>query len=171
MSREIDLLRSLHPDAAARPDELAVEKLKLMAFIEGMRRAAPPVMPRVIPHLVYSDVAGAIPWLTRAFGFAELQSLRVLDEDGSIGHCAMSVGDPEGRGVVMMGPPSVHGGAPSGGVSATVHIYVRDIERHYARAVEAGARILIPLETAPWGDRRYQAADPEGRLWHFAECK
>ena len=50
-----------------------------------------------------------------------------------------------------------------------LYVYVDDVDGHYQRAREAGAVIVTELEDQAWGDRRYQAADPEGHQWTFAE--
>ncbi|MGH7755458.1 MAG: VOC family protein [Vulcanimicrobiaceae bacterium] len=33
----------------------------------------------------------------------------------------------------------------------------------------AGATIVLELANQPWGDRRYQASDPKGHQWSFAQ--
>jgi uncharacterized glyoxalase superfamily protein PhnB len=48
-------------------------------------------------------------------------------------------------------------------------VYVDDVDAHYERAKAAGATIELELTTYPWGDRRYQAIDPEGHHWGFAQ--
>jgi uncharacterized glyoxalase superfamily protein PhnB len=48
-------------------------------------------------------------------------------------------------------------------------VYVDDVRGHYERAKVAGADIVSELEELPWGDRRYQASDPEGHQWTFAQ--
>ncbi len=48
-------------------------------------------------------------------------------------------------------------------------VYVDDVDAHYQRATAAGATIVLELANQPWGDRRYQASDPEGHQWSFAQ--
>jgi len=50
-----------------------------------------------------------------------------------------------------------------------VNVYVQDVDAHYQRAKAEGAEIVLDLEDMFWGDRRYEALDPEGHRWHFAE--
>jgi uncharacterized glyoxalase superfamily protein PhnB len=71
--------------------------------------------------------------------------------------------------VITLGEPSVHAGSPRAGVSSMLYVYVDDVDGHYARARAAGATIVVGLADRPWGDRTYQAADPEGHQWTFAE--
>jgi uncharacterized glyoxalase superfamily protein PhnB len=49
-----------------------------------------------------------------------------------------------------------------------VLIFVDNIDKHYARAKDAGARILSEPEDAPQG-RRYRAEDLEGHRWMFMQ--
>ena len=69
----------------------------------------------------------------------------------------------------MMGPPSVHGDSPRLGVSSMLDVTVNDVEGHYRRARAADAEVVIDLEDAPWGVRRYQARDLEGHQWQFSQ--
>jgi uncharacterized glyoxalase superfamily protein PhnB len=93
----------------------------------------------------------------------------VVDDTGAVGHAEKQVGALPSDGLIMLGPPSVHGDSPRRGVSAMCHVYVADVDRHFATAVAAGAAIALELRNEPWGERRYQATDPEGHQWHFAQ--
>ena len=46
-------------------------------------------------------------------------------------------------------------------------MHVDDPDVHFARAVAAGAEILIPIESKPYGGRGYTCKDPEGYVWAF----
>ncbi len=121
--------------------------------------------PRIVPHLIYEDAAGAIVWLNRAFGFTERASARHSSSGGTVERAQMEVGDS----LFTLGLPSIHGGSPKRGVSTMLHVYVDDVDAHYRRARAAGATIVLELADQPWGDRRYQATDLEGHQWSFAQ--
>jgi PhnB protein len=126
----------------------------------------PPVgFPRMLPHLIYEDVGAAIDVLTDMFGFQERTSARHASADGTISRTQMQVADS----VITLGQPSIHGESPRRGVSSMLYIYVDDVDAHFQRASSAGATIVTEPETMPWGDRRYQATDPEGHQWTFAQ--
>ncbi len=125
----------------------------------------PDGFPRIVPHLIYDDVGAAVTWLCRVFGFSERTWARHLHADGTVGRTQLQVYDS----VMTVGPPSVHGQSPSGGVSSMLLVYIDDVDAHYERARAEGASIVTPLEELPWGDRRYQASDPEGHQWTFAQ--
>lgn len=122
-------------------------------------------MQTVTPYLLYEDVAAAIEWLSRAFGFEE--RLRLADDSGTVTHAELGLDD----GVVYLGHPGPDYRSPrrTGTSSHLVHVYVDDVEAHHARAVEAGAPVLGALEDTPYGDRRYDTEDLEGQRWSFAQ--
>jgi PhnB protein len=121
--------------------------------------------PRITPYLLYEDVAGALDWLTSAFGFRE--RLRFPGEDGTITHAEMELAD----GVIMLGDPGPDYQSPKrlGGATQLVHVYVDDVDAHFEHARAAGATILSAPKDEEYGDRRYDAEDPEGHRWSFAQ--
>jgi uncharacterized glyoxalase superfamily protein PhnB len=125
----------------------------------------PERVPRITPYLLYEDVSGALDWLAKAFGFRE--RLRFEDEQGTVTHAEMSLGD----GVVMMGHPGPDYRSPKrlGQSTQQVHVYVDDVDAHFERARAAGATIVAEPGDQPYGDRRYDAEDPEGVRWSFAQ--
>jgi PhnB protein len=50
----------------------------------------------------------------------------------------------------------------------TLSVYVTDVDATYARALEAGAIALRPVETHFYGDRSGQFEDPFGHRWTVA---
>ncbi|HTF34469.1 MAG TPA: VOC family protein [Myxococcota bacterium] len=125
----------------------------------------PENMPRVTPYLYYEDVAGALTWLAKAFGLRE--RLRMPGPSGGIMHAEMELAD----GVIMMGRPDPNYKNPKhlGHVTQSLYVYVNDVDKHFIRAKEAGAKILAEPTDQFYGDRRYGAEDPEGHQWFFAQ--
>ena len=122
-------------------------------------------MPQTItPYLLYEDVATMLDWLSRAFGFEE--RLRYADESGNVTHAEMALGD----GTIYLGDPGGDYRSPksTGAWPAQVSVYVDDVDAHYESALAAGAVIRQEPQDQPYGDRRYDAYDPEGQLWSFA---
>ena len=164
---DLDLVRLLRPAADVDSGLLERERTKLMATISEQSQAVqspPPGTPQIIPHLPYEDVAAAIEWLERAFGFREVEEARI-ESPGGI-HAEMTIG----AGRVMLGTPGGHGAFPpkgSGSPSQLLSVYVDDVDAHYARARAEGARICAELEDKFYGDRVYEANDLEGHRWSF----
>lgn len=46
---------------------------------------------------------------------------------------------------------------------------VEGIDDEYERLREAGAEIVTPIETEPWGERYFQMADPNGVIYQFVQ--
>ena len=120
--------------------------------------------PRISAYLLYRDVAGAIDWLTKAFGLRE--RMRLPGPDGAVSHAELEFAD----GLVMMGCPGPGYRNPRdlGAATQSLYVYVDDVDAHYARARAAGAKILQEPADEFYGDRRYGAEDPEGHHWYFA---
>jgi len=125
-------------------------------------------MPRITPHLFYDDVAAAIDWLVKAFGF-EIR-LRMTDKAGVVVHGEVELKDS----LVMLGlaaeveaweSPRTLGGR----VSQRLYVFVDDVDAHYERALSAGAEIIREPADQYWGDRVYESIDPEGHRWKFAQ--
>ena len=50
----------------------------------------------------------------------------------------------------------------------TLWLYVRDCDAAFRRAVDAGAKITMPVAEQFWGDRMGAVVDPYGYGWTFA---
>jgi len=125
----------------------------------------PPGYQRVSPYFLYEDAAREVEYLKRTFGFKERRSTT-----GAAGrtHHELLLGED---GLVMLGQMSESFRGPrSLGIqpASMVHVYVDDVDALHERAKAAGAEVTA-LETAPVGDRRFTATDPEGQLWVFAQ--
>jgi uncharacterized glyoxalase superfamily protein PhnB len=109
-----------------------------------------------IPYLLYEDAPAAIEFLTRAFGFREIN--RTTGADGVVLNCEL-VG-PAG-GDVSLGQMQ-----PSG--TSVVYLYFDDVDAHHDRATAEGASIVDEPADQSYGDRRYAAKDTQGHVWYFA---
>ena len=121
-------------------------------------------MNRISPYLFYEDAEGAADFLVRAFGFEEQE--RAVGGAGRL-HVTLKLGEA----TLMLGQGGEDYRSPrsSDHATAMVHVYLDgDLEAHRERARAAGAEIVTELAEQPNGDRRYDAVDPEGHLWSFA---
>ena len=119
----------------------------------------------ITPYLYYEDVGAALKFLTKAFGFRKLG--RPVRRGGKINHAAMKVG----QDLLMMGcPPTAYRNPKRlGQATQCLYINVDDVDKHFARAKKAGAKILEAPAATEYGHRRYGAEDPEGHQWYFAK--
>ena len=120
----------------------------------------------ITPYLLYEDVAGALKFLSKAFGFKKYGE-QFRGPDGKLNHAAMQLGDD----TIMMGYPGPQYKNPKRLGQATQNMYVTvdDVNTHFKRAQKAGARILEEPQDTFYGHRRYGAEDPEGHQWYFAQ--
>jgi uncharacterized glyoxalase superfamily protein PhnB len=131
------------------------------------------------PMLMYEDGPAAMDWLGAAFGFAE--RTRWLDDDGRLSHGELVT--PGGDGLVMLAGtvPAYEGPrrhrehcAAAAAWSEVpwvlngVMVRVPDVDAHFERAKQAGARILSEPEDNPYG-RSYRVEDLEGQRWMFQQ--
>lgn len=135
--------------------------------------------PRISASIFYEDASRAIDWLCRAFGF-EVR-FKVEGGGGVIHHSELTFG----AGVIMVGTVGDRGARPEmtwrksprslgGANTQSLFVYVDDVEAHCARARVAGAKIVSEPKTNDygddhWADRVYEAEDPDGHHWWFAE--
>jgi uncharacterized glyoxalase superfamily protein PhnB len=123
-------------------------------------------MHTVTPHLICAGAADAIEFYKKAFNAVELG--KVPGPRGKLLHAMIRIGDS----AVMLvdefpdwnsfGPKSLKGSP------VTIHLYVQDVDAFFKQAVEAGAKITMPLEDTFWGDRYGKLEDPFGHSWSVA---
>jgi uncharacterized glyoxalase superfamily protein PhnB len=117
-------------------------------------------MGQITPYLTYRDVAAAIEWLARVYGFTE--TLRYAEPDGRISHAEMLA--PDG-GVVMLGSTGTQ--ESTGAANAFFVVDVSDVQAHHDRVISHGATIFKQLADLPYGIRSYSTVDLEGFRWDF----
>jgi uncharacterized glyoxalase superfamily protein PhnB len=54
------------------------------------------------------------------------------------------------------------------GSPVTIHLYVEDVDATVQRAVDAGAKVTMPVSDMFWGDRYGRLEDPFGHQWSVA---
>jgi PhnB protein len=121
----------------------------------------------VSPHLTVRDGAKMIDFYTRAFGAKEIR--RSLAPDGTtLLHAEFQIGDSR---VFLNGEvPQMDLVCPleRKGTSVVIHLYVEDVDSLYRQAVDAGAKVVMPLADQFWGDRYGVVEDPSGHRWSMA---
>jgi uncharacterized glyoxalase superfamily protein PhnB len=126
-----------------------------------MSDATPP--PQVWPTLRASDARALIRFLVDAFGFEETA---VFGEGDRVEHAQLSW--PLGGGI-MLG--SVRDSADDKWAlqpgSFGCYVVTDEPDALYARAVAAGAEILMELTDQDYGSRDFAVRDPEGNRWSF----
>ncbi|AJD47456.1 Glyoxalase/bleomycin resistance protein/dioxygenase [Isoalcanivorax pacificus W11-5] len=113
----------------------------------------------VAPYLVLQDAQGTIDFLVKVFAAERLRIVR--RDDDTILHGEVRIDDT----VIMLADgqkdwPAIH---------SHVHIYVRDVDDVYARAIAAGAEsVQAPMQKKD-PDRRGGFRDAGGTTWWVAQ--
>jgi uncharacterized glyoxalase superfamily protein PhnB len=128
----------------------------------------PPAVNGVVPYINLEGAAAASEFYQRAFGAQEL--FRLPAEDGKrLMHCHLKI---NGADVMISDCFPEMGGdefrfQPTN--SMTLHLQVTDIDAWVKRAVDAGARLTMPVELMFWGDRFGKILDPFQINWSLGE--
>jgi PhnB protein len=118
----------------------------------------------VTPYLVVPDVDAVINLVKKTFGGEEV--FRAVGSAGSY-HCEVRVEDSMlmigggGAGVAWKGEPML----------GAFHVYVRDCDAAYQRALEVGGKSLAAPADQEYGERTASVIDAAGNHWYIATYK
>jgi uncharacterized glyoxalase superfamily protein PhnB len=115
----------------------------------SINRSMPPGV--IIPELPYDDVNAAAEWLCQAFGFK--QRLRIGNH-----RCQLSFGEGSVIAIERKEP----------GMSSVL-VHVDNVDTHFERVKQLGARIINPPTDYPFGERQYTVEDIGGHRWTFSQ--
>lgn len=118
------------------------------------------------PYLSVVGGLAAIEFYKKAFGAREL--LRRVTPDGKLIHGRLRIG----TSIVLLSDvfPDSETASPAsiGTTTVTLHIYTKNVDALWDRAVAAGAKVMMPLENQFWGERYGQLLDPFGHRWSLS---
>ena len=120
----------------------------------------------VIPYLALKNAGAASDFYQRAFGAKEMMRMTAPDNAEKVIHCRLEING----GLLMLSDDFPERGfAHQPSHSFTMQLIVGDIDAWWARAVEAGFEVKMPVARMFWGDRYGQLCDPFGVLWAMNE--
>jgi PhnB protein len=112
----------------------------------------------VSPYLIVDGASATIDFLQKVFAGVELR--RFADQSGKVMHAEVRIDD-----TIVMVADGAEGWPP---VPSHVHIYVRDVDATYRRALKAGAAsVQEPVKKAD-ADKRGGVKDAGGTTWWIA---
>ncbi|MBT2135143.1 VOC family protein [Croceibacterium sp. LX-88] len=125
----------------------------------------------VAAHLTIRDGRGteAVKFYEQAFGAKEHMH-HMADDGKRLMHSHLSING----GSLMLNddfPEYRDGGDVRPPAGITLHLQVPDADAAWQRAVDAGAKVVFPLEDQFWGDRYGQVEDPFGFTWSIGGPK
>lgn len=112
----------------------------------------------IIPELIYDDMEAAATWLCTNFGFRK--RLRIGN------HRFQLLVGSDAAIVVVQRPEEVSRESP---FAHSLMIRVDDVDAHYERVKQRGARIVSSPTDFPYGERQYTVEDLAGRRWTFSQ--
>jgi len=105
----------------------------------------------------------AIDFYKKAFD--EKETERLLTPDGLIAHASLEI---EGS-LLMMSDENAMMGSKSpetlGGNPVAFSLYVRDVDKVFKKAIDAGGKVVMPVDDQFYGDRSGTLDDPFGCRW------
>lgn len=145
---------------AAKPPKMPTKRAKL-----GVNEYAP-----LSPYLKVKGAKQAIEFYKKAFN-AKTRMVMEAEDKKRLMHADLIINGGE----IMLSdefeefgepatvpPPSVKTSTVS------IHLQVDDADKWWARATEAGCKIVMPLADQFWGDRFGMVRDPFGHIWSIA---
>lgn len=121
-------------------------------------------------HLWVKEAERALDFYREALG-AQVRAVMRGPGGRGVMHAALRVGDS----TIMLADewPGMHERAPqtAGATTAALYVYVPNADALFARAVKAGAEVMMPVADMFWGDRMGKLKDPFGHVWSVATRK
>jgi uncharacterized glyoxalase superfamily protein PhnB len=118
----------------------------------------------VTPYLLYEDGEAAATFLTRAFGFKEVDR-----QIGAAGGLHLELETELGGRIYAGQAPEAFRNPSEVGRTSIVYVLVSDVDTHHDCAKAEGATVVEELVDLPFGHRRYTCRDPQGHEWSFAQ--
>jgi len=114
-------------------------------------------------YICVSDANAAIDFYKAAFGAKEL--FRLAEPSGKIGHAELQIANTD----IMLSDEYPEYGSLSpqtiGGSSVRIHLDVTDVDAFAQIAINAGAKLVRPIEDQFYGARSGHLLDPFGYTW------
>ena len=111
----------------------------------------------ITASLTQADTGKTIEFCKKAFGAKVLMNMR--GPGGKVMHAEIQIGDSR----LMLNDEMQEPAQPAG-----LFLYVTDVDKTVAKAVKAGATLLMPPQDMFWGDRFGRVEDPSGNRWGIA---
>ena len=111
----------------------------------------------ITASLTQDDAAKTIDFCKKAFGAKVL--MRMQGPNDKLMHAEILIGDS----IVMLNDVMQEPAQPAG-----LFLYVPDVDKTVAKAVKAGATVVMPVQDMFWGDRFASVTDPSGNRWGIA---
>ena len=116
----------------------------------------------VTPALAFKGADAAIKWYVNVLGAKE--KMRFDNPDKTIGHAEITIADS----VIFLADENLqYNKSPKtlNGNSVNLCVYVPDVDAVIQKAVDNGAKLIMPATDQFYGDRSGRFEDPFGYIW------
>lgn len=148
--------------AAAKMPKMPTKRAKL-----GANEYAP-----LSPYLKVKGAKQAIEFYKKAFG-AKTRMVMEAEDKKRLMHADIIINGGE----IMLSDEFAEFGEPATvpppsvkTSTVSIHLQVDNADKWWARATEAGCKIVMPLADQFWGDRFGMVRDPFGHVWSIASA-
>ena len=123
-------------------------------------KAVPDGYGTVTPFLNINGAAEAIDFYKKAFGAEE--RARMAGPNNTLMHAEIKIGNS----IVMLSDAVM-----SPATQSNIHLYLEDVDAAWKRAIDAGAKVVMPIGDMFWGDRYGVLSDKWNNRWSLATHK
>lgn len=124
------------------------------------------------PYLKVKGAKQAIEFYKKAFG-AKVRMVMEAEDKKRLMHADLIINGGE----IMLSDEFTEFGEPATvpppsvkTSTVSIHLQVDDADKWWARALAAGAKVVMPLADQFWGDRFGMVRDPFGHVWSIASA-
>ena len=119
----------------------------------------------MVPHLLVTNGLEAIAFYKKALGAVEAHPANLSPDGQKVVHAELRIGEAAFYLCDDFTPEQNRNPKALGGSPVTLNLTVEDADAVFARAVEAGAIVTMPMEDTFWGARYGKFDDPFGHVW------
>jgi PhnB protein len=126
---------------------------------------------QVVPYLMVRDARAALDFYQKAFGAKIVYQAPLPGMVGSFAQFKIGESYLQLTDGPVHDPKGPRSPETLGGTSVVLEMYVEDVDKSFALAVELGGTPLLPPTDMFFGDRYSWLGDPWGHVWALATVK
>jgi PhnB protein len=126
---------------------------------------------QVVPYLMVRDGRAALDFYQKAFGAKVLYQAPMPGMPGIFAQFKIGESYLQLTDLPAHDPKGPRSPETLGGTSVVLEMYVDDVDKSFAHAVEVGGTPILPPTDMFFGDRYCWVGDPWGHVWALATVR